>query len=929
MSLDNKFLQTEEMIPIKFNCEGESRRVVMKPPLRYSEFCKTICSLFAKNGSVLQPEQVELSYLDDEADTIIVASDHELEAATFCLRQMFPSKPAKALSFTVKFRPLQPPKETSQSAREEADVNIVFKRVPSESSSTGVESAGRTPSEQTASIDLNDPWNAFKTYHKALLSQCNSLEEQCEPFVRATVEQMHKVLKQLVKAAQRTQQRILRAVSSSGQHRNRNFFVPRETGSPIVHQHVICDGCNVGPIIGTRFKCSVRDDYDLCEACEKKLGPNAPYPLLKIRYPEQAPAVVFVILNEQDSSSSKSTSDNNVPIGISPIGCAARQLHRYAKKMERAFQHKRHHHHHRKHGCHGKWHKKRHGKSHCHPHRNRDKHHFARHMHYAASGRHERFPEEPFCIVGCEDRYLCTEPSETSSNVFLCGREGMSDGTKVSNLWHYRHGEGWLVNSMTGKLLTISDQGTLTCEPRDLSGSNNHSLRSRQCWAFLEFFGVIINPATDKCLRIRRSWSGGRLQPIYNVECVDFTPPTARWHTRRKHCNPNQLHQVGPWKKWKFRTVSDERAASMGSNHDAMVKEKPVPNPNIPVAEPSVSSSSSSSSSDEDVDADLARAIKLSLEESAKASFHAKLKEFYESELAVKKAKDLELASKLASHSTIFVKNETKDSKILESLEAGDDFMQIWWVKNEGLESWPEGTALQRVGGDDIPMVGQRSLKAFNSLNGDYLHVRQAAPGETVSLRVPMQVPLKPGIYHSYWRLSVGCTPNSTPRFPFGPRLWVALKVDETGAVVAKHRGQEEEEDDDSSMFNSCILSEVEVDESNTKTESSNHVSFETEMTQVAEKTKEENIAEEDEDAISQDMPQPDVSANTTAEDIQVEDIQVEDIKVEEEEEEETQEEGEEEEKEVHVEEEVQIEKEEAQQEEFVMVDKSVKDETS
>lgn len=37
----------------------------------------------------------------------------------------------------------------------------------------------------------------------------------------------------------------------------------------VVHRHVACDGCDMEPIVGIRYKCTFRDDYDLCEKCEK------------------------------------------------------------------------------------------------------------------------------------------------------------------------------------------------------------------------------------------------------------------------------------------------------------------------------------------------------------------------------------------------------------------------------------------------------------------------------------------------------------------------------------------------------------------------------------------------------------------------------------------------------------------------------------
>jgi hypothetical protein len=65
-----------------------------------------------------------------------------------------------------------------------------------------------------------------------------------------------------------------------------------------VHQGVICDECGMSPIVGTRYKCAVREDYDVCAACEATKPSK--YPWLKIADPSQAPAAVFVVLHDDD-----------------------------------------------------------------------------------------------------------------------------------------------------------------------------------------------------------------------------------------------------------------------------------------------------------------------------------------------------------------------------------------------------------------------------------------------------------------------------------------------------------------------------------------------------------------------------------------------------------------------------------------------------
>jgi hypothetical protein len=62
-----------------------------------------------------------------------------------------------------------------------------------------------------------------------------------------------------------------------------------------IHAHVTCDGCGQSPIVGIRYKCAVRNDYDLCAKCEQR--EVQPFPMMKIYTPDQAPADIFVTLN--------------------------------------------------------------------------------------------------------------------------------------------------------------------------------------------------------------------------------------------------------------------------------------------------------------------------------------------------------------------------------------------------------------------------------------------------------------------------------------------------------------------------------------------------------------------------------------------------------------------------------------------------------
>ena len=52
----------------------------------------------------------------------------------------------------------------------------------------------------------------------------------------------------------------------------------------ISHKDIRCENCGLEPLTGWRFKCSICEDYNLCENCEEAIGFKHNHPLIKIYY---------------------------------------------------------------------------------------------------------------------------------------------------------------------------------------------------------------------------------------------------------------------------------------------------------------------------------------------------------------------------------------------------------------------------------------------------------------------------------------------------------------------------------------------------------------------------------------------------------------------------------------------------------------------
>lgn len=73
------------------------------------------------------------------------------------------------------------------------------------------------------------------------------------------------------------------AVFQQAQQQMQAEFPQANPNQQAVHRGIVCDSCEMSPIVGVRYKSVLRADFDLCENCEKEHDPKDP--LIKIKTP--------------------------------------------------------------------------------------------------------------------------------------------------------------------------------------------------------------------------------------------------------------------------------------------------------------------------------------------------------------------------------------------------------------------------------------------------------------------------------------------------------------------------------------------------------------------------------------------------------------------------------------------------------------------
>jgi len=179
----------------------------------------------------------QLKYIDPDGDKVSIVEEEDLQEA---LRLAGPNSPLRVLVLDGRSTPPNPPAPT----------------LP-------------TPPEATSNI--GDLTNLFSRLGiQSLPPNLSTIAKQIQETL--TSEEIATLPEFLRTLLTQVQTGIAQAASS---------FSAAPAAKP-VHPNIICDGCE-GPVIGTRFKCTVCPDFDFCESC--KSTKQHPHELASIAAP--------------------------------------------------------------------------------------------------------------------------------------------------------------------------------------------------------------------------------------------------------------------------------------------------------------------------------------------------------------------------------------------------------------------------------------------------------------------------------------------------------------------------------------------------------------------------------------------------------------------------------------------------------------------
>jgi len=243
----------------QINFEGESKSIEVSKT--FNNFIERVKERF--NLHTTDDQYLDIKYTDDEGDQIAVSNEFDYEQAkNFLYRSKITT-----LKFNIWL------KNTNDTSLRE-DIELLNNSVKAKGNREDCNSNKEISNEEILNINKVNSDDKISTKNDNENNQNKDLKTN-------SVEDINNFTSYFEDEKINTSQTSTSAITKS------------------IHLNIGCDGCNVCPIIGDRYKCTVCKDFDYCEKCEDMNKDVHTHPFIKIRNPDRAPKELVPGVSEQ------------------------------------------------------------------------------------------------------------------------------------------------------------------------------------------------------------------------------------------------------------------------------------------------------------------------------------------------------------------------------------------------------------------------------------------------------------------------------------------------------------------------------------------------------------------------------------------------------------------------------------------------------
>ena len=133
---------------------------------------------------------------------------------------------------------------------------------------------------------------------KKCLEKCEKENEKAIIEVDKWIEFIYMHTNEIIASIEENNQMKFKKFEEIKKRINGKFTETETKTEKLRHPGVFCNGCN-GPIVGTRYMCTVCKNFDFCEKCEEKTQGKHGHPLLKINRPDMCPIDIKCVLKKE------------------------------------------------------------------------------------------------------------------------------------------------------------------------------------------------------------------------------------------------------------------------------------------------------------------------------------------------------------------------------------------------------------------------------------------------------------------------------------------------------------------------------------------------------------------------------------------------------------------------------------------------------